>query len=125
MRQIVDLQRQTDLTCLLPDDAFGQARLALVPMTDGRVVKQFEPLVPRSTPALRWSPDGRALTYVVTRQGVSNVWSQPVDGGAPKALTDWKADLIYRFDWFRDGRLPCERGTTAADVILIRDAGGE
>jgi hypothetical protein len=48
-----------------------------------------------------------------------------IDGGAPKALTDWKADLIYRFDWFSDGRLLCERGTTMTDVVLIRDAGGE
>jgi len=25
--------------------------------------------------------DGRALTYVVTRQGVSNIWSKPIHGG--------------------------------------------
>ncbi|PYS93452.1 MAG: hypothetical protein DMF64_04405 [Acidobacteria bacterium] len=65
------------------------------------------------------------LAYVVTQQGVSNIWSQPVAGGAPKALTDWKADLVYRIDWFRDGRLVCERGTTVSDVILLRDTGSE
>lgn len=113
------------IACLFPNESPGLAKLSLLSLTDGRVIKQFEALVPRNTPALRWSPDGRALTYVVTRQGVSNIWSQPIADGAPKALTEWKADLIYRFDWFRDGRLLCERGTTMADVILIRDAGSK
>jgi hypothetical protein len=35
-------------------------------------------------------------------------------------LTDWKDDLIYRFDWAKDGRLLCERGHTMADIILLR-----
>ncbi|HKG20813.1 MAG TPA: winged helix-turn-helix domain-containing protein [Blastocatellia bacterium] len=108
---------------LVPDDALGQAKLTLVAFDDGRVIKRFEGLVPLSFSSVRWSPDGRSLTYVVTREGVSNIWSQPVEGGMPKALTDWKADLIYRFDWSKDGRLLCERGTTKSDVILIRDAG--
>ncbi|HEV7374021.1 MAG TPA: winged helix-turn-helix domain-containing protein [Pyrinomonadaceae bacterium] len=113
------------IACLLPNEAPGPSKLSLLSLIDGRVIKQFETLVPRSTPALRWSPDGRSLTYVVTRQGISNIWSQPIDGGAPKALTDWKSDLIYRFDWFRDGRLLCERGSTMTDIILIRDAGSK
>lgn len=110
------------IACLMPNEAPGPARLTLLSAADGSVVRQFETLVPRATPALRWSPDGHTVTYVVTREGVSNVWGQPVDGGAPNALTDWKADLIYRFDWAKDGRLLCERGTTASEVILIRDA---
>ena len=109
------------IACLAPNEAPGPAKLTLLSSEDGRVVKQFETLVPRNTPALRWSPDGRSLTYVVTRGGASNVWSQPLEGGAPKALTDWKADLIYRFDWSKDGRLLCERGTTVSDVILIQE----
>ncbi|HJQ33102.1 MAG TPA: winged helix-turn-helix domain-containing protein [Pyrinomonadaceae bacterium] len=109
------------IACLIPNEAPGPARLTLISSEDGSVVRRFETLVPRYTPALRWSPDGRAVTYVVTREGASNVWAQPVDGGAPRALTDWKADIIYRFDWSRDGRLLAERGTTVSEVILIRD----
>ncbi|HEY4642062.1 MAG TPA: winged helix-turn-helix domain-containing protein [Thermoanaerobaculia bacterium] len=109
------------IACLMPNDAPGPARLTLLAADDGRVIKQFATLVPPGSPALRWSPDGRAITYVVTRDGVSNIRSQAVDGGAPAPLTDWKADVIYRFDWSRDGRLLCERGTTVADVILVYD----
>jgi TolB protein len=110
------------IACLTPSEAPGPAVLTLVSAADGSVVRQFESLVPRNTPALRWSHDGRSVTYVVTREGVSNIWGQPIDGGDPKALTDWKADLIYRFDWSKDGRLLCERGITVSDVILMRDA---
>lgn len=109
------------IACLMPNGAPGPARLTLLSAVDGRVVRQFESLVPKNTPALRWSPDGRSVTYVVTREGASNIWGQPIDGGEPRALTDWKADLIYRFDWSKDGRLLCERGTTVSDVILMRD----
>ena len=63
--------------------------------------------------------DGRALTYVETRDGVSNIWGQPIEGGPPKQLTDFKSDLIFSFDWSRDGTLACARGTQNADVVLI------
>jgi Tol biopolymer transport system component len=67
------------------------------------------------------SPDGRALTYVGINDGVSNIWSIPIDGSQPKQLTDWKSDLIYRFAWSADGSLLCERGMSVTDVILIRN----
>ncbi|HEV7428854.1 MAG TPA: winged helix-turn-helix domain-containing protein [Thermoanaerobaculia bacterium] len=110
----------TLIACLQPSNRPGQLKLALLSSQSGRVVKEFDTPI-RNTPALKWSPDGRAVTYAVTRDGVSNLWCQPIDGSAPKALTDWKADLVYRFDWSRDGRLMCERGTTVSDVILIRE----
>jgi Tol biopolymer transport system component len=70
----------------------------------------------------RWSPDGRALTYIVTRQGVSNIWSKPVDGGPARQLTNFTTDRIFRFAWSRDGKfLACERGMIINDAILIND----
>jgi Tol biopolymer transport system component len=71
---------------------------------------------------VRWSTDGRALTYIDNRGGVSNIWSQPLDGGKPAQLTDFKSDQILTFDWSRDGhRLACVRGLMSSDVILISD----
>ena len=74
------------------------------------------------SPGLRWTPDGRALTFVDTVNGVSNIWSLPLDGGALKQLTDFKTDQIFWFDVSRDGKqLALSRGTVTSDVILIRD----
>jgi Tol biopolymer transport system component len=36
---------------------------------------------------LRWSPDGKALNYVLTSNGASNIWEQLLSGLQPAQLT--------------------------------------
>lgn len=93
--------------------------VAVLPFESGDMTKSFN--VPHSAwGSLRWTPDGNALTYVITGGGVSNLWNQPVAGGAPKQLTDFKADQIFSFDWSRDGKqLVASRGVETNDVVLI------
>lgn len=67
---------------------------------------------------LRWTPDGKALTY--TGQGaVSNIWIQPLAGGPARKLTNFTTDVIWDFDWSRDNRLILARGPVNQDVVLI------
>jgi serine/threonine protein kinase/Tol biopolymer transport system component len=70
---------------------------------------------------IQWSPDGRALTYVDVRKGVPNIWSQPVDGGPPRQITDFPSGLIYSFAWSRSGDLAVARGAWTSDAVLIRN----
>jgi serine/threonine protein kinase/Tol biopolymer transport system component len=95
------------------------ARIALLPSDGGEPLKTFD--VPQANWGdVRWSPNGHALAYAVTTGGVSNLWSQPVAGGDPKPLTDFKAFQIFRFGWSRDGeQLICARGIESNDVVLI------
>ncbi|PYS61944.1 MAG: hypothetical protein DMF74_14890 [Acidobacteria bacterium] len=96
-------------------------RIAVAPLEGGEPLKTFDLPATFGVP-LRWTPDGRALAYVDTQKGVSNIVAQPLDGGAVKQLTDFKADRIFWFDFSRDGRqLALSRGTQTSDVILIRD----
>jgi Tol biopolymer transport system component len=75
-----------------------------------------------ATEILRWSSDGRSLLYVNTEGGVSNIWSQPITGAPPRQVTHFKNLLIENFDLSHDGKqLLMNRGTTARDVVLIRD----
>jgi Tol biopolymer transport system component len=70
---------------------------------------------------LRWSADGTMVTYVDDREGVSNIWGQPVAGGAPRQLTDFQQGFIFSFDWSPDGRqLSLLRGSRSWDIVLIR-----
>ena len=98
-------------------------KVAIIPFAGGDPVKVLD--IPHSVhgPAgLRWTPDGRALTYIDTINGVSNIWSLPLDGGKPVPLTDFKTDRIFWFDLSRDGKqLALSRGEQTSDVILIRD----
>jgi Tol biopolymer transport system component len=98
-------------------------KVAIIPFAGGDPAKVFD--IPSSvniTAGLRWTPDGRALMYIDTINGVSNIWSLPIAGSAPKQLTDFKTDQIFWFDFSRDGKqLALSRGTQTSDVILIRD----
>ncbi|MGH9766519.1 MAG: LpqB family beta-propeller domain-containing protein, partial [Blastocatellia bacterium] len=99
----------------------AQRQITVIPFEGGSPIRLLDlPPTPGSfVPGLRWAPDGLALTYGITRSGVSNIWSMPLDGGPPKQLTDFKAEQIYAFDWSRDGRLVVSRGVATRDVVLI------
>jgi Tol biopolymer transport system component len=89
---------------------------AVILFEGGAPIKTFD--IPAH--GVRWAPDGQALLYSVTRGGVSNIWRQPLAGGAPKQLTYFKSDQIFWFDWSRDGKqLACSRGVVTDDVVLM------
>ncbi|MFI5166471.1 MAG: protein kinase [Thermoanaerobaculales bacterium] len=70
--------------------------------------------------SVRWTPDRRAVAYIVGKAGVANLWMQPVDGGAPRPLTDFKdRSSIWSFDWGKDGRFAMARGPVNSDVVMM------
>ena len=79
----------------------------------------------RPDSTLRWTPDGKAISFVDDREGTSNVWIQPVDGSAPRALTNFVWGQVYSFDWTQDGKLVYSRGMSTSDVVLIREKAKE
>jgi len=96
-------------------------KLALIPLkTGGKPVKTFS--VASHQGRIRWTADGRGLLYIVTDDGVSNIWRQPTDGGKPVPVTEFQNELIFSFDISPDGKtLVCERVTLAQDVVLLTD----
>jgi Tol biopolymer transport system component len=112
------------VACYHFNDSSKRWELGLLPMTAGLAAgpPKLIPLPPGAVNdiAARWSADGKSLFLVVTQDGVSNLWRQPVEGGAPKQVTDFKSQLIFSFDWSRDGRqLVCARGSIKSDAVLI------
>jgi Tol biopolymer transport system component/DNA-binding winged helix-turn-helix (wHTH) protein len=96
-------------------------KIAVAPFEGGAPVKLFD--VPRGdfqSWDIRWTRDGGALTYEATNDGVSNIWRQPLAGGGPTQLTDFKSDRISYFAWSPDGQqLACIRGDWTQDIVLI------
>jgi serine/threonine protein kinase/dipeptidyl aminopeptidase/acylaminoacyl peptidase len=98
-------------------------KIAIFPFAGGDVVKTFD-FGGNSTTRdmLHWTPDGRALLYNQMNDNVSNIWKQPVDGGSPTKVTDFRDSLINDFAYSRDGRqLICTRGTVIREAVMITD----
>jgi eukaryotic-like serine/threonine-protein kinase len=109
------------IACFYQDQKDGNYKVALLPFAGGEPVL-IEGMAEPEFFLLRWAPDSRALTYIATRQGVSNIWGKPIDGGPARQLTSFTADRIFRFAWSRDGKfLACDRGMVINDAVLIRD----
>jgi eukaryotic-like serine/threonine-protein kinase len=95
-------------------------RPAIVPVDGGKVT--FPAGFPPDASNFQWTRDGHGLMYTLTRQGVDNLWSQPLGGGKPKQLTRFTSDLIFSYAWSRDGKqLAVSRGTQQSDVVLLRN----
>jgi Tol biopolymer transport system component len=93
-------------------------KLGVVATAGGAPVHVFP--LPRGVHGLRWSPDGKGLQYLLTLNGASNVWEQPLTGGAPRQNTNFTSGLIFDFSWSRDGRqLYLAKGDLSSDVVLI------
>lgn len=93
-------------------------KVAVTPISGGVPLREFK--VPRDVSDLRWSPDGQNLQYLLTRDGVTNIWAQPLAGGEAKQFTQYTSGLIFDFDWSADGKqLLLARGAITSDVVLI------
>ena len=92
--------------------------LAVIPSGGGEVINSFQ--IPGFLGTLRWSPDGKALHYVLTTNGASNIWEQSFSAAKPKQLTHFNSGEIFDFSWTADGEhLLMTRGQSKRDVILL------
>jgi hypothetical protein len=95
-------------------------KIALIPFAGGPPIKILDAIRTAIHP-VRWNPDGQSIDYIDTHPFLSNVWSQPINGGPSKQLTQFTSELIEGFDWSRDGTLVCSRLHGVQDVVLISD----
>jgi eukaryotic-like serine/threonine-protein kinase len=106
-----------------PDPFAPPNRIDVVNFADNSLVTTFSFAPSGTVPALiQWSLDGKSLLYTVNVNSVSNVWSQPLAGGPPVQITDFKDSLMTGFAWSRDGKqFAATRGALMRDAVLITD----
>jgi TolB protein len=112
------------IACYAIDERTRVTRIAIIPFAGGEPSKVFDVGItaPPGSYPVHWTPDGQALTYIVSRGGVSNIWIQPLDDTPAHQLTDFKADRIFSFDWSHDGKwLAISRGPEQRDAVLMSD----
>jgi eukaryotic-like serine/threonine-protein kinase len=109
------------VACVMRTDTGWQ--IAVLPVNGGEPETTFPIATSEAQQwhALRWTPDGQAITYIVTRGGVSNIWAQPLNGGSPRQLTKFNQDEIFAFAWSADGKLACVRGSNTKTAVLVEN----
>ena len=108
-----------------PDPTAPPNRLAIITADGTQQLKTFEVQASGTVLSMmNWSHDGKSIIYTIGANNVTNLWSQSIDGGPPKQITDFKEMLITSFAWSPDGkRLACTRGNLMRDAVLIQDVG--
>jgi Tol biopolymer transport system component len=96
----------------------NKQKLAIFSLKTEEVVKELD----YSFRLQRWTPDSKAIAYVKNKNGVSNIWIQPIDGSKAKQVTEFASEIIFSFDWSPDGKkLVVARGEGNTDVVLLTD----
>ena len=100
---------------------FGKNQFAIISSVDGAKVAVFDTVkLPHLNTGGRWTPDSRALAYIVHKNNICNIWTQPINGGKPEQLTDFTSGSCYNLAFSQDGsRLYVARGHELRDAILI------
>ena len=118
--------RETDFPAVSPDGKWiaclyspanhETGKLAIMPADGGEFTKTFALKGLR----VKWTPDGRNLTYSASDGVADNLWNQAIGGGPPRKITDFATGGIFSFAWSPDGnRLAIVRGSRSNDIVMI------
>lgn len=118
----------TRMPAVSPDGQFiacrylaeGSSReIAIFPFAGGAPIERL-PIPVMDWQKVQWMPEGRALTYIDSAKGVSNIWRYDLNTRSARQLTDFKTDRIFAYAWSPDFKsLAWLRGTESRDVTLI------
>lgn len=111
----------TRIACNYWDEMNAQWKIAVFPFEGGRPLLIFD--APGNFQrVVRWTSDSLGLSFIDTRGGLSNIWMQPLEGGLPMQITNFKNGRIFDFAWSADGhRLALAQGWVSSDAVLIQN----
>jgi serine/threonine protein kinase len=73
---------------------------------------------------IKFTPNGKAVVYVIRENGTDNLWVQPLDGSPGHQITNFPADVIQAFQYSLDGKsLAVMRTRVESDIVLLHDTG--
>ena len=107
-----------DALCLVFDPS-GNPEGMLIPLTGGP--PRPAPGIPADAAMARFGPDGRSITYLVSRQGADELWSLTPQGDKPRRLIRFEGKEIRDFAWSPDGtQLAVVKMSRSGDVVLLK-----
>jgi eukaryotic-like serine/threonine-protein kinase len=107
----------------------ARQKLAIVDLSDSKFATNFMKPERNATSGgifaggPKFSPDGRAVAYVVEDTRGQSLWTQLLDGSSGYQITNPSFERISDFRWSPDGRtLAVGYEHDASDVVLLREA---
>jgi Tol biopolymer transport system component len=95
-----------------------QAKTVVAPAEGGNALYTFD--IPFASQAAKFTPDSKAIAYILTRNRAGNIWEQQLSGGRLVPLTKFTNDDMFAFAWSKDGKqLAFSRGQRKTDVIMM------
>jgi Tol biopolymer transport system component len=68
----------------------------------------------------RFTPDNKAIAFLLTRNRATNIWEQPLTGGPLVQITHFPSGDMFAFSWSNDGKqLAFSRGSRKTDVVMM------
>ena len=98
-----------------------QSKLVVAPAEGGNPLYTFN--TPYGLQSARFTPDSKALAFLLTRNRATNIWEQPLSGGEPVPLTKFTTGDMFAFAWSKDGKqLTFSRGQRKTDVVMMSNS---
>jgi Tol biopolymer transport system component/DNA-binding winged helix-turn-helix (wHTH) protein len=109
------------IACAFRKDEADKWKIAILPFSGGEPIQVLN--IPKPfNQILRWTPDSKALFYLVEKDGATNIWKQSLDGSPPEQITQFTEDSIYHYDRCGAGEsFVLARGRVMRDIVLIRN----
>lgn len=87
-------------------------------VADGKDIANFD--IPYGSGMLKFSPDGKAITFLLTRNRAANIWKQPLADGNIEQVTKFTGGEIFGYSWSGDGKtLAVSRGEAKSDAVMM------
>lgn len=103
---------------LIVESGTYENKIVVAPAGGGPPVATLD--APYGMRALSFTPDGKGMAFLLTRNRASNIWVQPLAGGALTPLTKFSSGDMYAFAWSKDGKhLAFSHGQRKSDVVMI------
>jgi Tol biopolymer transport system component/tRNA A-37 threonylcarbamoyl transferase component Bud32 len=97
-----------------------RGKIFVAPADAGAPLHIFD--APYGMRSVQWTPDGKAIAFLLTRNRAGNIWEQPLSGGDPVQLTKFTNQDMFSFAWSGDGKnLAFSRGQRKTDVVMMSD----
>jgi Tol biopolymer transport system component/predicted Ser/Thr protein kinase len=100
------------------EDGSMQSELVVAPAAGGAPVHTFD--APFGMRSAKFTPDSKAIAFLLTRNRATNIWEQRLAGGAPVQVTHFPSGDMFAFAWSPDGKqLAFSRGRRNTDVVMM------